>query len=150
MTTAANVLSLTRTVQKRHPVIGTRNGLRYSRKSCGPISPHLSGVPLMQMFACCYPSFAVVTIYYIWRTFADAPLRSERTLGEWVAYRLMAQPAIERHTCSHCRSPNIGYAGTVGHRQVWRCSDCSRTFWHTNQRRNVFLRIGALLVGAGD
>jgi hypothetical protein len=112
-------------------------------------SLHLSGVPPMQMFACCYPSFAVVTVYYIWHTFFQSP-PSEHSFGNWLAHRLTAERTIERHVCSHCRSPHTGYAGTVGARHVWRCSDCSRTFWHTKQRRNIFGTIGALLVGGGD
>jgi hypothetical protein len=103
----------------------------------------------MQMLACCYPSFAVVTLYYIWHAYVESPLRGEHAFGEWLADRLMAERAVARQVCSHCRSPHTGYAGTVGHRQVWRCSDCSRTFWHTKEPRNVFLKIGALLVGAG-
>jgi hypothetical protein len=148
LTRPAHVLSLTRTVQ-RHPVIGTRNGLQYSGKSCRPPSPHVFGVSPMQMFACCYPSFAVVTVYYIWHAFVQSPL-GEYTFGDWRADSVLLQRAAEAQRCSHCRSPNTGYAGTVGPRQVWRCSDCSRTFWLTKQPRNVFLRLGAFLVGAGD
>ena len=104
----------------------------------------------MQMFACCYQSFAVVTLYYIWHAYVESPLVREGTFGGWLADRVMVKRAVERQLCSHCRSPRTGYAGTVGHRQVWRCSDCSRTFWHANDHRNLLLRMGALLVGGGS
>jgi transposase-like protein len=60
----------------------------------------------------------------------------------------MSERIAERQVCSHCGSPRTACAGTVGHRQVWRCSDCNRTFWPKQKGSGVFLRMKALLVGA--
>jgi transposase-like protein len=59
----------------------------------------------------------------------------------------MSERIAERQVCPHCRSPRGGYAGTVGHRPLWRCSDCNRTFWPQKKGSSVLLRLRALLVG---
>jgi transposase-like protein len=59
----------------------------------------------------------------------------------------MTERNAERQLCPHCRTPRTYYAGTVGHRQVWRCSDCSRTFWPRKKSSSVLLRLRTLLVG---
>jgi transposase-like protein len=59
----------------------------------------------------------------------------------------MSEQIANRQVCSHCSSPRTRYAGIVGRRQVWRCSDCNRTFWPRKKGSSVLLRIRALLAG---
>lgn len=56
----------------------------------------------------------------------------------------MSERIADRQECPHCRSPRTGYAGMVGHRQVWRCFECSRTFWYRKKGGSVLLRIKSL------
>jgi hypothetical protein len=42
----------------------------------------------MDMFAICYQSFAVLSIYYFWNAYVQARLQRERTLRERITYML--------------------------------------------------------------
>src|SRR6516165_6758925 len=41
----------------------------------------------------------------------------------------MAEPITDTQQCPYCKSAHTRYAGTLGSRKVWRCRECTRTFW---------------------
>ena len=55
----------------------------------------------------------------------------------------MAEPIADTQQCPYCNSAHIRYAGTLGSRKVWRCRECTRTFWPMTQF------IGTALPGIG-
>ena len=59
----------------------------------------------------------------------------------------MSERIAERQVCPHCRGQRTSYAGMVGHRQVWRCGECNRTFWPRKKGSSVLVRIRALFGG---
>ena len=59
----------------------------------------------------------------------------------------MSERIAIRQLCPVCGSLREDYAATVGHRKVWRCSHCERTFWPPRDKESVLLRLRTLLVG---
>jgi hypothetical protein len=41
----------------------------------------------------------------------------------------MSEPIADTQQCPYCNSAHTRYAGTLGGRKVWRCRECTRTFW---------------------
>jgi ribosomal protein L37AE/L43A len=56
---------------------------------------------------------------------------------------VMAEPIADTQQCPYCKSAHTRYAGTLGSHKVWRCRECTRTFWPMTQL------IGAALPGIG-
>ena len=59
----------------------------------------------------------------------------------------MSEGIAVRQLCPVCGSLRGDHAATMGHRKVWQCAHCERTFWPPRNKQNVLMRLRTLLVG---
>jgi hypothetical protein len=61
----------------------------------------------------------------------------------------MSESILPAQVCPNCGHAHTRCAGTIGHRPVWRCSQCFRTFWPKQRASWIIRAIQNLLrVGA--